>query len=397
MTVFATGSSLLARQIWPKKKSRKANVYTFSRALIIMRMRLVFAASLAAHGGSLTQSSPLPLDGIIRPSGDGSFFAYLPPPRGGNHAATIALLPDGGLGVAWFTGGEGTPNCSIAYSRLAAGSSQWSAGVEVVTIVNQSSQNPVLFFDDVTGEVRLWHTTQSPARGESSSWIYQALSSDGGRSFGASSPFFAVAGAFTRNSALPLPGGALLLPCYNSTPGAIPDYPIFLLFDSARRTFRAVRAPGADLIQPTAVRLAGAQPPRLRAWLRDENQSSIYVMDSVDDGNSWSPPVATALPNNNAAIQALVLRSGAVALVYDAQRGPSTPRSPLVIALSDDGGQTWPASRVLMQHDDNATQIGEYSYPALVQTNDGRIHVAFTVDRIAIKYVRFDEEWVRQG
>ena len=164
--------------------------------------------------------------------------------------------------------------------------------------------------------------------------------------------------------------------------------------DAQRSAWHAVRTPGADLIQPTVVRLAGA---RLRAWLRDENQSAVYVMDSADDGESWTEPAATAVPNNNAAIQALVLRSGAVALVYDAQRGPSTPRSPLVIALSDDQGLTWPVSRVLMQHDDNSTAVGEYSYPALTQTDDGRIHIVFTVDRIAIKYMRFDEEWVRSG
>ena len=50
-----------------------------------------------------------------------------------------------------------------------------------------------------------------------------------------------------------------------------------------------------------------------------------------------------------------------------------------------------------MQHDDNSTSVGEYSYPSLTQTDDGLVHVAFTVDRIAIKYVRFDEAWVRQG
>ena len=339
--------------------------------------------------------APLPIDGVIRATGDGSYYAYIVPPRGGNHAASIAQLPRKALGVAWFTGGEGTPNCSIAYSRLAAGSLAWSAGVEVVTVVNQSSQNPVLYADDVTGEVRLWHTTQSPARGESSSFIYEAVSSDGGATFGASAPWYAVPGAFTRNSVLPLAaGGPLLLPCYNSTPGAIPDYPIMLISDPARRAFRAVRAPGADLIQPTVVRVRGGG---LRAWLRDENQSAVYVMDSGDDGETWSPPVATALPNNNAALQSLVLYNGVVALVYDAQRGPGTPRSPLVVALSDDGGQTWPASRTLMQHDDNSTSVGEYSYPSLTQTDDGLIHVAFTVDRIAIKYVRFDEAWVRQG
>jgi predicted neuraminidase len=356
-----------------------------------MRVQATLAALLLPR--LLADGAPLPLDGLIRPSADGSAYAYLPPPRGGNHAASVAVLPDGALVAAWFTGGEGTPNCSIAVSRLAAGGDRWTPGAVAVTVVNQSAQNPVLWAG-AGGAVRLWHTTQSPAAGESSSWIWEASSADGGVTFGRSAPFYAVAGAFTRNAVLPLGGGRLLLPCYNSTPGAIPDYPFMLISDAQRSTWHAVRAPGADLIQPTVVRLAGA---RLRAWLRDENQSAVFVMDSADDGESWTEPVATALPNNNAALQALVLRSGRLGLVFDAQRGPSTPRSPLVIALSDDEGLTWPVSRVLMQHDDNSSAAGEYSYPALTQTDDGLIHVCFTVDRIAIKYMRFDEEWVLQG
>ena len=84
-------------------------------------------------------------------------------------------------------------------------------------------------------------------------------------------------------------------------------------------------------------------------------------------------------------------------MVFDDQRGPGTPRSPLVIALSDDAGASWPAQRALQVHDDNSTEVGEYSYPSLLQTSDGAIHVLFTYDRVCIKYVRVSEAWVRAG
>ena len=321
-------------------------------------------------------------------------YAYIVPPKGGNHAATIAQLDGGSLGVAWFTGGEGTPNCSIAFASLSRDAPAWTPGIIAATVANQSAQNPVLWQNE-RGGISLWHTVQNPAAGESSSWIWEARSDNGGATWFPPEPFYTVPGAFTRNSPLPLDGGRLLLPIYNSTPGAIPDYPIMLISDASRARWAPFRAPGADLIQPTVVRAPGGGGRTLRAWLRDENQKCAYVMTSEDEGVTWSSPAATVLPNNNAALQALTLRSGAVAIVFDSQTGPSTPRSPLVIALSDDGGVTWPVQRALMAHDDNSTAVGEYSYPALTQTDDGRLHVAFTVDRIAIKYESFSEAWVR--
>jgi len=370
-------------------------------AVLVLAHAAAGAGPQPPHGGArVAGAGPLPLDGVVRAAADGHLYAYIEPPRGGNHAATVALLPDGSLAAAWFTGGEGTPNCSIAFSKLARGAAAWTAGRVVAEHVNFSLQNPVLVSDAALGLLVLFHTTQSPADGESSSSIWRATSADGGDSFSPTAPFYDVPGAFTRNSAVALAGGGLLLPAYNSTPGDIPDYPIYLLGDASRATWRAVRGPGYDLIQPTVVRLptpGGGGATFLRAWLRDENQSCAYLSDSLDEGASWSEPAPAPLKNNNAAIQALVLASGAVAMVFDDETGPGTPRSPLVVALSDDGGASWPVRRALAVNDDNSTAVGEYSYPALTQDALGVIHVLFTYDRICIKYMAFRESWVRSG
>ena len=42
------------------------------------------------------------------------------------------------------------------------------------------------------------------------------------------------------------------------------------------------------------------------------------------------------------------------------------------------------------------TDPGEYSYPCIIQTGDGRIHVTYTYRRYSIKHVEFNEDWLTQ-
>ena len=67
-------------------------------------------------------------------------------------------------------------------------------------------------------------------------------------------------------------------------------------------------------------------------------------------------------------------------LVYNHSR---TGRTPLNVALSEDG-RHWAALAVL--EDDP----GEYSYPAVIQTSDGLVHVTYTWRRQRVKHVVVD-------
>ena len=70
---------------------------------------------------------------------------------------------------------------------------------------------------------------------------------------------------------------------------------------------------------------------------------------------------------------------------------------PVSIALSEDGGETWPYVRDLEEWYNRAM---EYSYPSVAESPDGRIHVTYTYSegkrrRSAIRYVSVTEEWIR--
>src|SRR5438128_1057347 len=82
---------------------------------VIKRQKIMLLSILLLFIQLTTLTAIIPYDGIIHRSSDGSSYAFLAPPRTGNHAVSIVeITPSGMLAVAWFTGGEGQPNCSIA-------------------------------------------------------------------------------------------------------------------------------------------------------------------------------------------------------------------------------------------------------------------------------------------
>ena len=89
---------------------------------------------------------------------------------------------------------------------------------------------------------------------------------------------------------------------------------------------------------------------------------------------------ATSLPNPSAGIDAVRLADGRFLLVYNPSR---TARDKLEIAVSEDG-TTWRSAVVLEE------PPGEHSYPAMIQTRDGRVHVTYTWKRERIKHVVID-------
>jgi predicted neuraminidase len=150
-------------------------------------------------------------------------------------------------------------------------------------------------------------------------------------------------------------------------------------------------------------------PGQLIAFFRSRAADNIYVSHSPDYGRTWTQPERTVLPNNNSSIQAIKLTSGSIAMVFnhagsggdsDAVVWPRA-RYPLTVALSEDGGQTWPFMRHIDTGDNfageqNRSLNRRCSYPSIVQTRDGLIHVAYSYrGRQCIKYVRFTEDWIR--
>jgi predicted neuraminidase len=76
----------------------------------------------------------------------------------------------------------------------------------------------------------------------------------------------------------------------------------------------------------------------------------------------------------------VTLADGRFALVYN-----HTPkgRTPLNVAVSEDG-QQWRNSLTL------ESEPGEYSYPAVIQSRDGLLHITYTWKRTRVRHVVVD-------
>jgi predicted neuraminidase len=132
------------------------------------------------------------------------------------------------------------------------------------------------------------------------------------------------------------------------------------------------------IIQPT---LFEAKDGRIVTLCRSHDLGVICKAESRDGGDTWSPAEKTDLPHPGSGIDSVRSAEGSIFLIYNHS---AKQRTPLNLAVSRDDGLTWK-----MVHTYEA-EPGEYSYPALIQTRDGRLHATYTWKRTRIKHVVLD-------
>lgn len=389
----------------------------FSDLLTLGLLTVVTASVVHAQEKPLVDPAVLKTaDGVQRTNREEGFTeAYLPILYPSSHAANLLQLRNGDLLCVWFSGTwEGESGIGIVISRLPKGAKQWRPTRLIDRREGESFQNPVIF-EAPDGTVHLFHTTQKANAGEANSQVLHLVSKDHGETWSSPQVLFAKGGSFTRHPLLVMPDGAWLLPMTYVTSkgigeGAETNYPAMEISRDNGKTWTECLIPKAEgKVQPTVVEIA---PNRYVAFFRDRAANWIYRSTS-NDGCRWTAPVATALPNNNASVQAFRLRDGAIVMAFDnshTDRSGAHPvaglRKPLSVALSRDGGVTWIEVRDvetgrpgygIEEQRPKTPGREEYSYPTILQTSDGLIHVAFTYRRQTIKEVTFPESWIGQG
>ena len=365
----------------------------------------------------------------------------LPPQDQHVHSSSVVELPGGDLFAVWYRGsGERrADDVFVEGARLTRGGSVWSAAFPVADSPGFPDCNPIAFVDgrgrlsvfwpailDHNWESALLRYRTAPVAGWTTGpppWndggvvllrpdnlqeklepFARAVLADlpSGRDRDEVTRFigrlsdklYNRLGWMPRTHVLRLPGGRILLPLYTDTY----NVGLVAISDDEGATWRA-----SDPI----VSLGGVQPSLVRkkdgtivAWMRDNGPppQRAIVSTSKDEGVTWAHGVDSAVPNPGSSLEVIALQDGSWLMVNnDTENG----RARLSAWLSRDEGKTWPHRRAIED-----TPGGSYSYPSVIQTADGLVHVTYSHvgpapdgsrRKEAIRHVAFDVAWVAEA
>jgi len=419
------------------------------------------------------------------------------------HGSTVVELPNGDLLAAWFQGsGERwADDVAIMGSRLRAGRKTWSTPFLMADVPGFPDINPILFLD---GRGRLWLTWYTvlanqwetsllkyrisenyqtmdgppewswqdvlhvkagdPAergiqpddrfvksverqvkeyseyilsrnsgipelvtRGIIDRWAEDLLSKARGQDMMRSGqlsdgkggyteqkmgyPYFRRVGWQTKNKAVIVDKTRMIIPLYSD--GF--SFSLMAITDDGGQTWQfSEPLVAAGNIQPSIAQKADGT---LVAYMRDNGPppKRLHVSQSKDRGLTWSLVTDSELPNPGSGADVVTLKNGHWALAYnDTESG----RHSLAVSISTDprfrgdrlapaeaGGKTWQYTRHLERDMRDRQLATSSSYPSIIHGRDGTLHVVYSFHRNdrsggpnkTIKYVRFNEAWVRQG
>ncbi len=346
------------------------------------------------------------------------------------HASSIVSLPNGDLLAAWFHGsGERTADdVKVMGARLKKGNTNWSQPFVLADTPDLPDCNPVLFLNSKGKLFLVWVAVQAN-RWEFSILRYKTATDYSGNDiplwnwqdnillkpderfatetalqfkklprqelgwseFAHSYDDMIIEaskdvrkrsiGWMTRIKPLLLENGKILLPLYSD--GF--SFSMMAISDDDGDTWR----PGLPIISRGGIQPAVVQKKNghIIAYMRDNGDAPNRVQESesTDKGETWSAAVKTGIPNSGSSVELYALADGRWAFIgNDVEDG----RYRLSLYLSADEGKTWNSKTVL---ENETPGKGSFSYPALIQTTDGLLHITYSYQTEnkgeSIKYV----------
>ncbi|MCK3682819.1 sialidase family protein [Maribellus sp. YY47] len=333
------------------------------------------------------------------------------------HGSSLVALPNGDILACWFhgSGERKSDDVRIMGARLEKGKKQWSAPFVMADTPGLPDCNPVLFLNSKNKLFLVWiavqgnqwegsilrtRTTTDYNQPGAPRWQWQDnILLKPGEEFveevnqkfkempplhngwagyapkydnlimeAAKNTVNRSIGWMTRIKPLILENGRIVLPLYSD------GYNLSLcaLSDDDGESWRPSKPiVGRGPIQPA---LAQRKNGDMVAYMRDSGDAPARVHKSIshDNGESWDYTIKTDIPNE-ASVELLSLADGRWAFVgNDINDG----RYRLVLMLSDDEGETWKTKEYL--ESDTKESGASYSYPCLIQTPDGLLHITYS-------------------
>ncbi|WP_428939992.1 sialidase family protein [Fontivita pretiosa] len=299
------------------------------------------------------------------------------------HAATLCEPAPGHVVAAFFGGsGEGKPDASIWTCHLRDG--RWSAPVLTAEGIEPDGSrypcwNPVLFKPRNGPMLLFYKVGPSPSKW----WGMLKRSGDEGHTWSAARRVGPNLIGPAKNKPVQLESSMILVPTSVESESGWRLY--FECSTDNGNTWSAMpwveqdRSIIPKATQPTIL----IHSQTVLQALGRTTVGRICETWSRDGGATWSPLALTDLPNCNSGIDATTLRDGTHLLVYN-HSNLEKVRYPLNVAISRDG-RTWQAAAIIQDE-----PPGQYSYPCVIQTADGLVHIAYTFKRRTIGHVVID-------
>ncbi|MDN3595420.1 sialidase family protein [Zunongwangia endophytica] len=299
------------------------------------------------------------------------------------HASTIEELENGDLIAAWF-GGTHERHSDVSIYTSTKTEAGWSSPRKVADgfendTLSYPTWNPVLFnipenlflFYKIGPSPSTWWGAYKTSKDQGRTWSDKILLPEG------------VLGPI-KNKPIQLENGRIVSPSSVELQDGAVWHAHMEISDDLGKTWRKIpvnQDSDSKVIQPTIIQLKNGD---LKAFFRSD-QDVVLESISRDDGENWSKFVESELANPNSGIDAVSLDSGGFLMVYNPMESGEDwwqGRSKLNLAYSKDG-EHWEDVLELENK-----KVGEYSYPAIIQSKTGEIHITYTYDRKRIKYFR---------
>ena len=309
-------------------------------------------------------------------------MVYDTPPFKQCHASSIIEVSENKFLIAAFGGSrEGKDDVSIWLSH--SDGNDWRAPQLIDTGVSADQElypcwNPVLF-QSQAGTLSLFYKVGPSPR---EWWGMVKTSEDQGKTWSAGRRLPQDILGPIKNKPIQLSDGTILSPSSTetrTTEGLIWKLHLEKSNDDGKSWTKIPIDPQTefDVIQPSVLVLGDE---RLQILCRSRDNSVMQAF-SEDNGDTWSQITRTALPNPNSGTDAITLSNGFHLLVYNPTVKGKNGRSKLSVAFSKTG-EDW--QEVLSLENQKK---GEFSYPAVIESSDGKIHISYTHNRRNIKHV----------
>ena len=333
------------------------------------------------------------------------------------HSSSLVALPNGDLLACWFQGaGERKANdVKIMGARLVKGEKQWRKPFVMADTPGLPDCNPVLFLNQRKELFLFWIVVQANQWEESilkykratvfedpgpPTWEWQDLIllqpgeafqevtlqkfkalPDRGLSWAEYAPPYEKmiveaaghktkrqTGWMTRTQPLQLSSGRILLPLYSDGY----NFSLIAYSDDDGHSWQPSEPlEGYGNVQPSLIQ---HNEGKVVAYMRDNGDLPGRVMHSfsLDQGVSWSPVEDGEMANPGSSLHMLRLTNGSWLMVNNNQE---EGRNRLHLNQSIDEGKTW---KTLFAIENADQQKDSFSYPTLIQTPSGAIHLSYS-------------------